>query len=207
MKTATTPLLAVLLVLAPVCTRAQALRPTVLIQPGMTSADFFSAPKGEPSTTGFSLRFAGVIPSTSRWWTLIVGAHVTPNGSSGASRRNTNTPALFVGNLFPLVDATTTNGWLSIDVPVLMTYSYEGGRSGNKRIYGTDLVVQAAFTAHVGDKLLHELGDRLGRLRAYAYVEHLLTPNRDVVSRAIDRFNPVVHYGLTIPFGEGRHSP
>ena len=58
----------------------------VLLQPGMMTGDFVSAPAGEPTTTGFNLRFAGLVPAGSRWLTLMVGANVTPYGSSGPSR-------------------------------------------------------------------------------------------------------------------------
>lgn len=181
--------------------------PTVLLQPGMTTADFLSAPGQAPSTTGFSLRFAAVVPSASRWWTLILGAYATPYGSTGPTRRDVNFPTLFVGNVFPLIAEQSTSGWLSIDLPLLLTYGVDGGSTGNSRAYGTDVTVQVALAAHIGKKLLREFGGPLGRLRAYAYADQNLTPNADPFTGIRDRFNPVVHYGITVPIGRGRSAP
>lgn len=178
----------------------------VLLQPGMMTGDFVSAPPGEPTTTGFNLRFAGVVPTSRRWLTLIVGANVTPYGSSGASRRNTNTPMLFIGNVFPVLNASRTAGWLSLDVPVLMTYTFGGGGQHNARVYGRDLALEAAVTIHAGRQLLAGFGGPLARMRLYAVVDQNVTPNRNFEGRR-DRFNPVAYYGLTIPFGTGRDSP
>jgi hypothetical protein len=178
--------------------------PVLLLQPGMASADFLSAPQGEPSTTGFNLRVAALVYTSRRWITPILGASVTPYGSSGASRRNTNTPVLFVGNVFPVISRSRTAGWASFDVPVLLTYTFGGGGAGNPRIYGRDLAVQTALTLHAGRKLLSDFGGALARLQVYAIAEQTLTPNRRTPDRPIDRFNPVVYYGLTIPVGSER---
>jgi hypothetical protein len=142
---------------------AQAGTPVLLLQPGMASADFVSAPDEEPSTTGFNLRFAALVPSSRQWLTLIVGASVTPYGSSGASRRNTNTPQLFVGNVFPLLPSSRTVGWLSVDLPVLVTYTFGGGGRHNPRVYGSDLALEGAITVHLGRKLLSGFGGPLAR--------------------------------------------
>ncbi len=181
--------------------------PTVLLQPGMTTADFLSAPDGTPSTTGFSLRFAAVVPSSSRWWTLIVGAYATPYGSTGPTRRDVNFPTLFVGNVFPLLSDRATAGWLSADLPLLLTYGVDGGSTSNSRAYGTDVTLQFAVTAHIGSRILREFGGPLARLRAYVYADQNLTPNADPFTGIRDRFNPVVHYGITLPIGQGRASP
>lgn len=178
----------------------------VLLQPGMMTGDFMSAPAGEPTTTGFNLRFAGLVPTGARWLTLIVGASVTPYGSSGPSRRNTNTPTLFVGNVFPVLNATKTGGWLSMDAPLLMTYTFGGGGQHNARVYGRDIALEAAFTVHVGRQLLAGFGGPLARLRLYAVLDQNLTPNKTFEGKR-DRFNPLAFYGLTIPFGTGRDSP
>lgn len=178
----------------------------VLLQPGMMTGDFMSAPAGEPTTTGFNLRFAGLVPTRARWLTLIVGASVTPYGSSGPSRRNTNTPTLFIGNVFPVFSASKTAGWLSLDAPVLMTYTFGGGGEHNARVYGRDIALEAAFTVHAGRQLLAGFGGPLARLRLYVVLDQDLTPNKTFEGKR-DRFNPLAFYGLTIPFGTGRDSP
>ncbi len=185
---------------------AQAGSPVLLFQPGMMTADFVSVDDGEPATTGFNLRFATVVPTSQRWLTLIVGANVTPYGTSGASRRNTNTPQLFVGNVFPVLTSGHTAGWLSVDVPLLLTYSFGGGGERNLRVYGRDVVVESAVTLHLGQKILRAFGGPLSRVRAYALLDQTLTPNRNLAQR-IDRFNPVAFYGITVPFGTSRNSP
>ena len=39
--------------------------PVLLLQPGMLSADFLSAPEGYPATSGFNLRFSTLVPTPS----------------------------------------------------------------------------------------------------------------------------------------------
>lgn len=185
---------------------AQGSGPVLLLQPGMASADFVSAPEGEPATTGFNLRFAALQPLAGRWWTLMVGASVTPYGSSGASRRNVNAPILFIGNVFPILSGSQSGGWLSVDAPLLLTYSFGGGGEHNANLYGRDVSIEAAFTIHAGQKLLTGFGQPLSRLRVYGILDQVLTPNRSFDGR-VDRFNPVAYYGITIPFGTSRNSP
>jgi hypothetical protein len=178
-------------------------RPELLLQPGMLSADFVSAPEGYPSTSGFNLRFATLVPSSSTWWTLIVGASVTPYGTSGITPRSTNTPVLFIGNVFPGFTARRTGGWVELQFPVYLTYAYGGGGARNRQIYGRDFVGEAALQVHVGRKVLRDLGTGFSRLRLYAMLNQVLTPNRDPASGRTDRFNPTALYGLTIPIGGG----
>ena len=184
--------------------RAQATGPVLLLQPGMASADFLSAPEGDPSTTGFNLRFATMVYTRSRWITPIVGASVTPYGTSGASRRNTNTPVLFAGNVFPLLAARHTGGWVSLNLPVLLTYTFGGGGQRNPRIYGRDVVVQGGLDILAGKKIFGEFGGTLSRLRVYALIEQNLTPNRRAFDDTLDRFNLIAYYGITLPVGTER---
>lgn len=184
--------------------RAQTTGPVLLLQPGMASADFLSAPEGDPSTTGFNLRFATMVYTRSSWITPIVGASVTPYGSSGISRRNTNTPILFAGNVFPLLSARHTDGWVSLSIPVLLTYTFGGGGQRNPRIYGRDVVVQGSLDILAGKKIFGEFGGTLSRLRVYALIEQNLTPNRRAFDDTLDRFNPVAYYGITLPIGTER---
>ncbi|MCC6928344.1 MAG: hypothetical protein IT359_05045 [Gemmatimonadaceae bacterium] len=178
--------------------------PELLLQPGMMTADFVSAPAGYPATSGFNLRFATLVPSSSAWWTLIVGASVTPYGTSGVTPRSTNTPVVFIGNVFPGVPARRTGGWFELQFPVYLTYSYGGGGARNSQIYGRDVVAEAALQVYVGRKVLRDLGPGFSRLRLYAMVNQLMTPNEDPVNGKTDRFNPVALYGLTIPIGGAR---
>lgn len=181
--------------------QAPARAPVLLLQPGMLSADFLSPPEGYPATTGFNLRFATLVPTRSRWWTLIVGASVTPYGTTGITPRSTNTPVLFAGNVFPGVDTAQTGGWLDLRFPVYVTYTYGGGGPRNTAIYGRDLVAEAALEVHVGRKLFPDLGPGFARLRLYASLQQLLTPNPEPSTGRPDRVNPIALYGLTLPIG------
>jgi len=175
--------------------------PVLLLQPGMLSADFVSAPPGYPATSGFNLRFATLVPSESKWWTLIVGASVTPYGTSGITPRNTNTPVLFIGNVFPAVSAQAMHGWFDLSFPVYLTYSYGGGGQHNRKIYGKDVVAEGALQLYIGRKILKDLGPAFSRLRLYVMVNQVVTPNADPTTGVTDRFNPTALYGLTIPIG------
>jgi hypothetical protein len=172
-----------------------------LLQPGMLSADFVSAPEGLPPTSGFNLRFATLVPTSSRWWTLIVGASVTPYGTSGITPRATNTPVLFAGNVFPGISARRTGGWFDLQFPVYVTYSYGGGGARNREIYGRDVLAEAALQWYVGEKVLRPLGPAFARWRVYLMLNQVLTPNEDLTTGITDRFNPVALYGITIPLG------
>lgn len=178
----------------------------VSLQPGMLTGDFLSAPSTEPSTTGFNLRAIATIPTRSRWLTLYMGASVTPYGTSGASRRNTNTPTLFIGNVLPVVGASHTAGWLMVDAPVILTYTFDGGSDRNARAYGKDIAVELVTTIPVGKKLLSGFGGPLARLRVYGVLQQSLTPNL-ALDGSRDRFNPLAFYGLSLPFGTGHDSP
>lgn len=175
--------------------------PELLLQPGLLSADFISAPEGVTSTTGFNLRFATRVPTRYRWLTPVIGASVTPEGTSGTSTRNTNAPALFAGNIFPLVGVGRTAGWLTLEAPLLVYHAYGGGGPGNPRIYGRDLYLQLAAYVHLGRKALRELGPGWARFDLYAFIEQNLTPNENTVTGRTDRFNPVALAGVSLAFG------
>ena len=205
--TCATVLLLSVSVFRPGMVAAQDERTVLLLQPGMLSADFISAKEGFPATSGFNLRFATLVPSSSKWWTLIVGASVTPYGTSGITPRSTNTPLLFIGNVFPGIAARRTGGWFDLQFPVYLTYAYGGGGPHNSAIYGRDFVGEAALQWYVGQKVLRELGPAFARVRAYLMVNQVLTPNADVITGKVDRFNPVALYGITIPIGGRRAAP
>ena len=165
----------------------------------MLTADVISADRDAQTTSGFNVRVSTVMPTGSRWWTLMVGTSFTPFGTSGVSERNLNTPTFFFGNIFPILDARHSGGWLTVSLPVLGHYTFRGGSTRNRRLYGNDLYVEAAFTAHVGEKLLSDLGPFWKQLDLYVYIDQNLSPNKDLTTFEIDRFNPLFLYGLKFP--------
>jgi hypothetical protein len=190
-----------LLASAEVVAAQDASGPVFLLQPGLVSTDFVSAGPDVTSTTGFNLRFETRFPTRIPWLTPLVGASVAPYGISGAGGRVLNTPILFLGNIFPLVRARRTGGWLSVQLPVLLQHTYGGGSDDENRLYGRDLHVQLASFLHVGRKVLHELGPNWTKLDVYAFLDQNLTPNRDVVTGRRDRFNPTALFGLSLVIG------
>jgi hypothetical protein len=188
--------------LAPAAAWAQSpAGPIFLLQPGLLSADFISAGRDVSSATGFNLRFETRFPTRTSWLTPLVGASVAPYGMSGPNGRALNTPVLFVGNIFPLVGNRRTAGWLTLELPVLVSHSYAGGSENETRLYGPDLHLQLAAYLHVGRKVLHELGPNWMRLDVYAFLDQNLTPNRDAVTGKRDPFNPAALFGLSLAIG------
>jgi hypothetical protein len=118
-----------------------------------------------------------------------------------------NTPVLFAGNVFPLIDQRRTNGWVSAELPLLVNYAFGGGGTHNERLYGRDLHLQIAFRIHLGEKTLRDLGSFWRRLDVYAMFEQNLTPNEELTSGKPDRFNPMALYGVTIPVGGTKKTP
>jgi hypothetical protein len=172
----------------------------------MLTTDFVSAPAGNESGTGFNLRFETRFPSGLSWFTPVVGGSVTPYGTSNPSARGLNTPVLFAGNVFPLIDQRRTNGWLTAELPLLLNFSFGGGGAHNERLYGRDLHIQVAFRVHLGEKTLHDLGPLWRRLDVYVMLEQNITPNEELTSGRPDRFNPVAMYGVSIPFGRTKNT-
>jgi hypothetical protein len=170
----------------------------------MLTADFLSAPDGFPATSGFNLRVATRVPTASKWWTFLVGASATPYGTTGITPRNNNTPVIFAGNIFPLLSERRTGGWLDLELPVLITYSYGGGGLRNRDLYGRDFVAELTVQANIGPKVLRDLGPPFSNLRVYFLLDQTLSPNEDPNTGNTDRFNPVALYGITIPVGGHR---
>ncbi|MGQ0765273.1 MAG: hypothetical protein ACT4OZ_06370 [Gemmatimonadota bacterium] len=166
----------------------------------MTTVDFVSAE--EPSSTGFNIRFTGLIPTRWSLWTLMLGASVTPYGRSGTGG-NANAPMVFAGNMFPIVGPGNTGGWLRAAMPVLATYTLDGGSDANQKPYGRDLAVELDVSVFVGQKIFEAFGGPLSRIEAYALLHQNLTPNPGISGRR-DRFNPEAFYGVSLPFGYRR---
>ena len=182
---------------------AQASGPVFQIQPGLATADFYSAPGDAASTTGFLLRFLTRFPTGRMWLNPVIGAALLPYGSTGTGNRNTDAPTLFAGNVFRLVDGGAAR-WISLELPVLVTHAPGAGPTGNVRDYGRDLVVQPTLYVHLGPRLFSDFGAQWSRVDLYAYLEQNLTPNRDPVRDARDRLNPVAVFGVSLGLGPAR---
>jgi hypothetical protein len=174
--------------------------PVFQLQPGMAVADFVSVPEGTASNTAFAVRFATSFPSN-RWLNPVVGAVLTPYGSTGTTNRNTDAPTLFAGNVFRVVTSTQTSGWLSFDLPLLVNHAPGAGPSGNLRDYGRDLVLLPTIYLHIGSRAFGDLGRLWSRLDLFGQVEQNLTPNRDRATGARDRLNPVATFGASFTLG------
>jgi hypothetical protein len=186
------------------CSRANAQSgPVFELQPGITVADFVSVPEGTQTNTAFSLRFYTRFPTRLTWLTPVVGAVVLPYGSTQNTIRNTDAPTLFAGNIFSLLTASRTSGWLSIEVPLLVAHSPGAGPSGSVRDYGRDLVVIPTVYLHLGPRALRELGTIWSRLNLVAQLEQNLTPNRGL-SGSRDRLNPIATLGVSLTVGAAR---
>ena len=180
---------------------AQSLSPFVLVEAGLLTADFLSAPPNLTATTGFNFRFDALIPTPWPRFTVMLGASLTPYGTSGFGERNTNAPGVFGGVLMPLLNERTTGGWFRVDLPLLWYYSYGGGGEHNREVYGRDIYAEVAVAVPIGTKLLHDLGPGWNQVEAYIRIDQNLTPNRQQVSRRLDRVNPIAMYGVALRFG------
>lgn len=179
--------------------------PVFDLQPGITVADFVSVPEDTPSNTAFSVRFSTRLPTSLRWLTPVVGAVFFPYGTTENTIRNTVAPTIFVGNIFPLFSAARTAGWLSMELPVLITHSPGTGPSGNIRDYGRDLVLLPSAYLHLGDRALREFGSVWSRLKVFVQLEQIMTPNRNNESGERDAFNPSATFGISLTIGGQRN--
>lgn len=176
--------------------------PVFQLQPGIQVSDFVSVPEGTATNTAFSVRFTTRFPTGSQWLTPVVGALFLPYGSTENTIRNTDAPTIFAGNIFTLLPASRTSGWLSLELPVLVAHSPGAGPTGSVRDYGRDLVAVPTIYLHLGGRALSEFGTIWSRLNVFAQLEQNLTPNRDPANGRRDRFNPVATFGLSLRFGE-----
>ena len=180
---------------------AQTVSPLVLVETGLLTADFLSAPSNVTATTGFNFRFVALIPTPLQRITVMLGASLTPYGTTGFGERDTNAPSVFGGVLTPLLDERQTGGWFRVDLPVLWYYSYGGGGEHTRAVYGRDIYAELAIAIPLGTKLLGDLGPGWSHVEGYVRLDQNLTPNRQQVSRRLDRFNPVAMYGVALRFG------
>lgn len=175
--------------------------PSFDFQPGITVTDFVSVPEETVSNTAFSVRFSTRFLTSLKWLTPVAGAVFFPYGTTENTLRNTDAPTLFVGNIFPLVPAARTSGWLSIELPLLITHSPGAGPTANVRDYGRDIVVVPTAYLHLGDRALHEFGSLWSRLKVFVQLEQVMTPNKDAATGKRDFFNPNSTFGMSLTIG------
>jgi hypothetical protein len=179
--------------------------PAFELQPGMTVIDFVSVAEETPSNTAFSLRFWTRFRTSLSWLTPVAGAVFFPYGSTENGIRNTVAPTIFVGNIFPLLAATRTSGWLSMELPVLITHAPGTGASGNVRDYGRDVVVLPTAYLHLGARALPDFGSVWSRLKVFVQLEQNMTPNKDDATGNRDFFNPSATFGMSLTIGGQRN--
>ncbi|MFN8570446.1 MAG: hypothetical protein U0132_00235 [Gemmatimonadaceae bacterium] len=189
---------------SPLRAQERASSPVFLLQPGMVTTDFISAPNATSSGTGFNLRFSTVLPTNHLWLAPIFGVNVIPYGTTGFSSTSTNAPSVFVGNIFTLIRERSLGGWLRVDAPLLWYYTYDGGGPRSDDLFGRDFYSELSFTVFLGEKVLRDLGPQWRRVRGYLLLDQNLTPNPDRVSTQTDRFNPIALYGISVTFGGSR---
>jgi hypothetical protein len=180
--------------------QAKANGPVFLLQPGVQTADFISAPPDQRSSSGFILRFATILTTPQRWVRPVFGASVTPFGASGYTNRNINAPVLFVGNAFPSIGNGVSGGWVRAEGSLLWYYSYGGGGARNRQLYGRDVYLQLAVHLPVGERVLSDLGAFWKGLELFALLDQNLTPNAEPATGGRDYFNPIASYGVTLRF-------
>jgi hypothetical protein len=171
------------------------------LQPGLLTADFYSAGEDVTSSTAFLLRFITRFPTGRAWLNPLIGVSFTPYGSTGIDVRNTDAPTVFAGNVFTLVRETRTGGWLTVELPVLVAHTPGAGPTGTVRDYGRDVIVQPTVYVHFGATLFRDFGAQWSRLDAFALLEQNLTPGRNVLSGDRDRLNPVAVFGVSLSLG------
>lgn len=174
--------------------------PAFELQPGLTITDFVSVPEGTLSSTAFSLRFTTRFPTSLKWLTPVAGAVFFPYGTTENTLLNTDAPTIFVGNVFPLLSAGAS-GWLSIELPLLIAHSPGAGPTGNVRDYGRDLVLLPTAHLHLGQRALREFGSVWSRLKVFAQLEQVMTPNKDDITGKRDYFNPNATFGMSLTIG------
>lgn len=179
--------------------------PVFELQPGITVTDFVSVPEEVPSNSAFSVRFSTRFQTSLRWLTPVVGAVFFPYGTTENTILNTDAPTIFVGNVFPLLSQDRTSGWLSMEVPILVTHSPGAGSTGNVRDYGRNLVILPTGYLHIGARMLSEFGSIWSRLSVFAQLEQVLTPAKDPATGDRDFFNPFATFGFSLVVGGARN--
>lgn len=174
--------------------------PVFQLQPGLSITSFVSTPE-EASTTGFIVRFQTRFPMRRAWLQPVIGATLTPYGTTGFGVRNTDAPTIFAGNIFTVIDARRGSGWLTAEVPLVIAHAPGAANSGSVREYGRDVLLQPTLYVHIGRRIFGEFGAAWSRLDFFAILEQNLTPNRHPDTGARDFFNPVAVIGASLTLG------
>lgn len=192
-------LLVALLLAASSATAQDSQRMALVVEPGLLTAAAVSAPEGATPLTAFFIRTVVLVGRDSSRLKGLLGVSATPFGFRGSGVRNVNAPNVFVGIQAEFLPARLSDGWISGYLPLLLSYSYRGGRTENTRLYGADIAAEATLIFHVGRKLFSDLGRPWSRLGAYVSAYQNLTPNADATTGERDRFRPDFMYGVSIP--------
>jgi hypothetical protein len=172
--------------------------PVFVAQPGMRTIDAISVDRVLGSSSGFNMRFATLIPTSSDRMRMQFGASFLPFGLSNG-RKNDNDPVLFYGASFALIRDRDSGGWLELALPVQGVFQFNETGTINDPLYEHDLVLEGALTLHIGRKFLSDLGGFWSRVDLYGFIDQTLTPNADLTTGKRDRFAPALMYGLTLP--------
>jgi hypothetical protein len=193
----------VLLATAAAGAKAQLLRPPEFsFEPGVITVNAVSPPNKLGSSTGLNLRFVATIPTQWSRVSVLIGTAIPPLGLSNG-RDQENSPSFFYGITVPIITAERTNGWLDLNVPVLGLYELDN-TGLSKRFYVNDFGIETTLKVNIGRKLMGDLGGFWSRFTAYLVVQQNLSPGRDVLTGRLDRFDPVLQYGVTIPISGRR---
>lgn len=174
--------------------------PVFELQPGISVFDFVSVPAGTVTNSAFSLRFSTRFPTRLAWLTPVIGATFLPYGTTENTVRNTDAPTLFAGNIFQLIAAGKTGGWLTLELPLVVAHSPGARPGGNSRDYGRDLVAAPTLYFHLGARALRDFGSVWSRLDVFGQLEQSLTPNESP-GGGRDYFNPVATFGVSLSLG------
>ena len=114
-----------------------------------------------------------------KWLTPVVGAVFF---RTAPLRTPFETPTLrqsSSGMSFHCFPRPRTAGWLSMELPVLVTHSPGTGSSGNIRDYGRDLVLLPTGYLHLGERALREFGSVWSLLKVFAQLEQVMTSKQE----------------------------
>ena len=182
---------------------AQLLRdPEFIFQPGVLTIKALSSRGDFGSSSGLNLRFVTIIDTPTPRASVLLGTSFTPFGLSNGLNVN-NDPTFFYGATFPVLYPEQTYDWLSFRVAAFGLYRYDATLQ-EKRLYGSEFVVQGAAQVHFGRKMMSDMGDFWSRFTLYLLMDQTLTPQPDTQTGRRDRFEPTFQYGVSIPIaGKG----
>jgi hypothetical protein len=92
-----------------------------------------------------------------------------------------------------------------MELPLLIAHAPGTGPTGEIRDYGRDLVILPTAYLHLGQRALLEFGSVWSRLKVFAQVEQVMTPNKDALTGKRDYFNPIAAFGMSLTIGGQRN--